>query len=144
MSRLKPQPAIQNDLATNTKNPRSSFGAQQSRTAITTASNKVQLTESIAATQALFHGENPNPSNPEGFGTPHGSRELSSELVVWYHPPGRHVNAKNNKKGSATRRTSGWPDVWNAGHRSRRFRFRVYEWHRKETAQLAYRLHLPI
>jgi hypothetical protein len=27
--------------------------------------------------------ENPNPSNPERFGTPHGSRELSSELVVW-------------------------------------------------------------
>ena len=80
-----------------------SFGAQQSRTAITTASNKVQLTESIAAAQAWFHAENPNPSDPEGFGTPHGSRELSSELVVWYYPPGRHVNAKNNKKGFATR-----------------------------------------
>jgi hypothetical protein len=22
---------------------------------------------------------------------------------VWYYPPGRHVNAKNNKKGFATR-----------------------------------------
>ena len=103
MSRLKPQPAIQNDLATSTKNPPRSFGAQQSRTAITTASNKVQLTESIAATQALFHAETPNPSNPEGFGTPHGPRELSSELVVWYYPPGRHVNAKNHNKAFATR-----------------------------------------
>ena len=81
------------------------FGTQQSRTPITTASNEVQLTESIAASQALFHPENPNPSNPEGFGTPHGSRELSSELVVWYYPPGRHVNAKNNKKGCATRQS---------------------------------------
>ena len=103
MSRLKPQPAIQNDLATSTKNPRRSFGAQQSRTAITTASNKVQLTESIAAAQAWFHAENPNPSDPEGFGTPHGPRELSSELVVWYYPPGRHVNAKNHNKAFATR-----------------------------------------
>jgi hypothetical protein len=51
----------------------------------------------------LLDPENPNPSNPEGFGTPHGSMELSSELVVWYYPSGRHVNAKNNKKGSATR-----------------------------------------
>ena len=23
--------------------------------------------------------------------------------MVWYYPPGRHVNAKNNKKGFATR-----------------------------------------
>jgi hypothetical protein len=144
MSRVKLQPAIQNDLATGTKNPPRSFRAGQIHATKTTFSDEMQLVESITATQALFHGENPNPSNPEGFGTPHGSRELSSELVVWYHPPGRHVNAKNNKKGSATRRTSGWPDVWNAGHRSRRFRFRVYEWHRKETAQLAYRLHLLI
>ena len=37
------------------------------------------------------------------FVTPHGSRELSGELVVWYYPPGRHVNAKNNKNGFATR-----------------------------------------
>ena len=63
----------------------------------------MQLSESIAASEAWLHPENPNPSNPEGFGTPHGSRELSSELVVWYYPPGRHVNAKNNKKGFATR-----------------------------------------
>jgi len=71
---------------------------RQRRATVTTASNKVQLARSIAAA-ALLHLENPNPSNPEGFGTPHGSRELSSELVVWYYPPGRHVNAKNNKKG---------------------------------------------
>jgi hypothetical protein len=81
-----------------------SFPAQQRHATITTANDKVQLTQSITASQALFHPENPNPSNPEGFGTPHGSRELSSELVVWYYPPGRHVHAKNNKKRSATRR----------------------------------------
>src|SRR6202046_5886609 len=79
------------------------FRSQQRHAAITTASDKVQLTHSITAAQALLHPENPNPSNPEGFGTPHGSRELSSELVVWYYPSGRHVNAKNNTKGSATR-----------------------------------------
>jgi hypothetical protein len=81
-----------------------SFRSQQRHAAIATASNKVQLAQSITASQAWLHPENPNPSNPEGFGTPHGSRELSSELVVWYYPPGRHVNAKNNKKGFATRR----------------------------------------
>jgi hypothetical protein len=67
----------------------------------------VQLTQSISASQALLHPKNPNPSYPEGFGTPHGSTELSSELVVWYYPPGRHVNAKNNKKGFATRHLQG-------------------------------------
>ena len=80
-----------------------SFGAQQRHATITTASNKVQLAQSITASEAVLHPQNPNPSNPEGFGTPHGSRELSSELVVWYYPPGRHVNAKNNKKRFATR-----------------------------------------
>jgi hypothetical protein len=86
------------------KMPRS-FRAQQSRATVTTAGNKVQLAQSIAASQALFHPENPNPSNPEGFGTPHGSGELSSELVVWYYPPGRHVNGENiETKGFATRR----------------------------------------
>jgi hypothetical protein len=80
-----------------------SFGSQQRHATITTASNKVQLAQSITASQAWLHPQNPNPSNPEGFGTPHGSRELSSELVVWYYPPGRHVNAKNNKKRFATR-----------------------------------------
>jgi hypothetical protein len=84
------------------------FGAQQRRATITTASNEMQLAQSITASQALFHPENPNPSNPEGFGTPHGSRELSGELVVWYYPPGRHVNAKNNKPGSATRPPAGY------------------------------------
>jgi hypothetical protein len=77
---------------------------QQRHAAITTAGNEVQLAQSITASQALLHPENPNPSDPEGFGTPHGSMELSSELVVWYYPPGRHVNAKNKKKGFATRR----------------------------------------
>ena len=77
--------------------------AQQRRATITTACNKVQLAQSIAASQALLHPKNSNPSNPEGFGTPHGSRELSSELVVWYYQPGRHVNAKNNNQGFATR-----------------------------------------
>src|ERR1700735_5560820 len=79
------------------------LGGQQRHAAITAASDKVQLTQSITAAQALLHPRNPNPSHPEGFGTPHGSSELSSELVVWYYPPGRHVNAKNNNKGSATR-----------------------------------------
>src|SRR5580692_11350950 len=71
----------------------SPFRAQQRRATITTAGNKVQMSQSIAASQALLHPVNPNPSTPEGFGTPHGSRELISELVVWYYPPGRHVNA---------------------------------------------------
>src|ERR1700735_3861023 len=79
------------------------FRPKQRLATITTAGNKVQLTQSITAAQALLHPENPNPSHPEGVGTPHGSRELSSELVVWYYPPGRHVNAKNNKKRFATR-----------------------------------------
>ena len=79
------------------------FRSQQRHTTITTANNEMQLAQSIAASEAWLHPRNPNPSNPEGFGTPHGSRELSSELVVWYYPPGRHVNAKNNKKGFATR-----------------------------------------
>jgi hypothetical protein len=78
--------------------------SQQRHATITTASNEVQLAQSITASQALFHPENPNPSTPEGFGTPHGSRELSSELVVWYYPPGRHVNDENiETKGFATR-----------------------------------------
>jgi hypothetical protein len=64
---------------------------------------KVQLTQSIAASQALLHAQNPNPSHTRRVRHPHGSSELSSELVVWYYPPGRHVNAKNNKKGFATR-----------------------------------------
>jgi hypothetical protein len=80
-----------------------SFRSQQRHATIATAGNEMQLGQSIAAAQVLLHARNPNPSNPEGFGTPHGSRELSSELVVWYYPPGRHVNAKNNKKGCATR-----------------------------------------
>jgi hypothetical protein len=81
-----------------------SFRPQQRRATITTASNKVQLPQSIAASQALFHPKNSNPSNPEGFGTPHGSRELSSELLVWYYPPERHVNEENiETKGFATR-----------------------------------------
>jgi hypothetical protein len=33
-------------------------------------------------------------------------RELSSELSAWYYPPGRHVNAKSNTKGFATRTIS--------------------------------------
>jgi len=49
-----------------------SFGAQQRHAAIATASNEMQLTQSITASQAWLHLENPNPSNPEGFGTPHG------------------------------------------------------------------------
>jgi hypothetical protein len=61
------------------------------------------MTNFAPASEALFHPESPNPSDLEGFGTPHGSRELSSELVVWYYPPGRHVNAKNNKNGFAIR-----------------------------------------
>ena len=61
------------------------------------------MTNFAPASEALFHPENSNPSDLEGFGTPHGSSELSSELVVWYYPPGRHVNAKNKKKGFATR-----------------------------------------
>jgi hypothetical protein len=85
----------------NAKNNKKGFATR--RATVTTAGNKVQLTQPITASQALFHPENPNPSKPEGFATPHGSRELSSELVVWYYPPGRHVNAKNNKKGFATR-----------------------------------------
>jgi len=73
----------------------STLGAQQRHAAITTTGNKMQLTEAITASQALLHSRNPaNPSHTEGFGTPHGSRELSSELVVWYYRPGRHVNAK--------------------------------------------------
>jgi hypothetical protein len=80
-----------------------SFRSQQRRATVTTASNKVQLTQSISASQALLHSEKPEPFTPEGFGTPHGSTELSSELVVWYYPPGRHVNTKNNTKGFATR-----------------------------------------
>jgi len=79
--------------------------AQQRHAAIATAGDEMQLAQSVAASQAWLHPRNPNPSHPEGFGTPHGSRELSSELVVWYYPPGRHVNAKNNKKGFATRLT---------------------------------------
>ena len=71
------------------------FRSQQRHATITTASDEVQLTQSIATSQALLHPQNPNPSHPEGFGTPHGSRELSSELVVWYYLPGRRVNAKN-------------------------------------------------
>jgi hypothetical protein len=77
--------------------------AQHRPTTITTASNKAQLAQSIAASQALLHRRKPEPFNPRRVRHPHGSRELSSELVVWYYPPGRHVNAKNNKKGSATR-----------------------------------------
>src|ERR1700689_5827876 len=92
------------------------FGAQQRHATIATASNEMQLAQSIAASEAWLHPRNPNPSNPEGFGTPHGSRELSSELVVWYYPPGRHVNAKNNKEGLATRQLLGaWlcrPHLW--------------------------------
>ena len=39
--------------------------------------------------------ENPHPSKNEECGTrPHGSRKLSSELVVWYYPPGRHQEDK--------------------------------------------------
>jgi hypothetical protein len=44
------------------KMPRS-FRPQQRHATITTASNKVQLAQSISASQALFHPENPNPSN---------------------------------------------------------------------------------
>jgi len=67
---------------------------------VTTASDKVQLPPSIAASQASFHLENPNPPNPEGFGTPHGSSELSSELVVWYYPPAVMSMRKIIRKGS--------------------------------------------
>jgi hypothetical protein len=59
----------------------------------------------MTASHALVHPANSNPSNPEGFGTPHGSRELSSELVVWYYRPGRHADGENiETKGFATRR----------------------------------------
>ena len=82
----------------------SPLGTQQRCATITTACYKVQLAQPIAASQALLHPENTNPSYPEGFGTPHGSWELSSELVVWYYPPGRHVNEENiGTKGFATR-----------------------------------------
>jgi hypothetical protein len=37
----------------------------------------------MTASHALVHPANPNPSNPEEFGTSHGSRELSCELAVW-------------------------------------------------------------
>jgi hypothetical protein len=51
----------------------------------------------------------PNPSNPEESGTPHGSRELSSELVVWYYGPGRHADGENiETKGFATRLPPGY------------------------------------
>ena len=42
----------------------STLCAQQRRATIATASNKVQLSQSIAASEALLHPENPNPSNP--------------------------------------------------------------------------------
>src|ERR1700735_2459548 len=87
-----------------------SFRAQQRHATVTTASDEVQLTQYIAASEAVLHPQNPNPSHPEGFGTPHGSGELSSERVVWYYPPGRHVNAKNNKKRFATRRANKFRD----------------------------------
>jgi hypothetical protein len=76
---------------------------QQSQAAIATASDEMQLAQSKATMQARLHPRNPNPSYPEGFGTPHGSRELSSELVVWYYPPGRPCQRENNRKGFATR-----------------------------------------
>jgi hypothetical protein len=47
---------------------------QQRQATITTASDEVQLAEAVTASQALRHFENPNPLYPEGFGTPHGSR----------------------------------------------------------------------
>jgi hypothetical protein len=92
--------ALANFIQNLEKEIPSPLRAQQRRAAITTACNKVQLAQPIAASQALLHPENTNPSYPEGFGTPHGSRELSSELVVWYYPPGRNVNAKIIRKGS--------------------------------------------
>jgi hypothetical protein len=42
-------------------------------------------------------GQNPNPSQAEGFGTPHGLRELRRELVVWNYPPCCRVNRENNR-----------------------------------------------
>jgi hypothetical protein len=50
---------------------------------------------------ASFHsgraGQNPNPSQTEGFGTPHGLGELRLEVVVWNYPPCRQVNRKKNR-----------------------------------------------
>ena len=45
----------------------------------------------------------PEPFRPRRVRHPARVEELSSELVVWYYPPGRHVNAKNNKNGFAIR-----------------------------------------
>jgi hypothetical protein len=47
---------------------------------------------------------NPDHIEIKVFATPHGSRELNSELLVWYYPPRRHVKGENiETKGLATR-----------------------------------------
>ncbi|MGD0401614.1 MAG: hypothetical protein ABSB66_00330 [Candidatus Acidiferrales bacterium] len=104
--------ALSNFIENLEEEMRRPFRPQQMHTTITTAGNKVQMAQSITASQALFHPENPNPSNPEGFGTPHGPRELSSELVVWYYPLCRHVNGENiETKGFATRQIIAYGQV---------------------------------
>jgi hypothetical protein len=40
-----------------------SFRSQQRHTTITTAGNKMQLTQSISASEAWLHPKNPNPSH---------------------------------------------------------------------------------
>ena len=59
--------ALANFIQNLEKEIPSPLRAQQRRAAITTACNKVQLAQPIAASQALLHPENPHPSNREGL-----------------------------------------------------------------------------
>ena len=59
--------ALANFIQNLEKEIPSPLRAQQRRAAITTACNKVQLAQPIAASQALLHPENTNPSYPEGL-----------------------------------------------------------------------------